>query len=288
MMANLLRCFPTMPSAMSREPLRIPLIDRRPRKTRRHRVSAVVDDDTLEALRLGPRLYPQGLDPPGDPGPGAPGELRDRSGVRDPGLGLTVVGASGQVRPLVPARRCGQEVGGHLLFDPRGHQKGDDGGIDVGELADHLDDLVGGLVVQEAPPGLPIGTARQQDADLGLAVGKLGRELERCPGESPIRAVDHIEGEPRQAEALPPVDERLCPGVVDVEMDRTEVVRGEAACILDGPRRSQVDPVDEDHHHVAAEDPLLASLDGGSLLQDGILGSVLGDWFEPGRRRSGA
>ena len=100
-----------------------------------------------------------------------------------------------------------------LLLDPGRHQEGDDGGVDVGQLAHDLDDAVGGLVVEDPAPGLAVGAAGQQHADLGLAVGQLGRQLERGPAEAAVRAVDDVERQAGQPEALPALHEHLGPAV---------------------------------------------------------------------------
>ena len=99
---------------------------------------------------------------------------------------------------------------------------------------------------------LPVGAPGQQHAHLGLAVGQLGRQLQRRPAQPAVRAVDDVERELRESDPLPAFDQVLRPVVVDVEVHGAEIVGRQRAGVLDGPGGGQVDAVDQDHHHVTA------------------------------------
>ena len=94
---------------------------------------------------------------------------------------------------------------GLVAFDPRGHQEGHDGGVDVGELAHDVDDAVGGLVVEDRRQRLAVGAAREQHAHLGLAVGQLGGQLQGGPAEPAVGALDDLERQAGQPEVAPPL-----------------------------------------------------------------------------------
>src|ERR1700722_11126750 len=69
-----------------------------------------------------------------------------------------------------------------LLEAPRDAERYDRR-VHVRELTDDLDDAVGGLVVEYAAPGLPVGATRQHHAHFGLSVGLLRRQLQRRPAD---------------------------------------------------------------------------------------------------------
>ena len=141
------------------------------------------------------------------------------------------------------------------LLEPGRHVEGNDRGIDVRKLTHDVDDPVRRLVVQDPPPRLAVRAPRQEQADLGLPIGELSGQLQCGPPEASIRAVDHVEWEPCQAELPPAGDEKVRPLLVDVEVHRTQVVRCEGPGVLNGPGGGQVDPVYQARHERVGAGP---------------------------------
>ncbi len=139
----------------------------------------------------------------------------------------------------------------------------------VGHLGEHVGDLVGRAVVQEALPDLRVATAGEQYGALGVAVeGGVGHQLDGGPAESAVGALDDVEREPGQPEPAPFLLERVGLLGVDVEVHGPQVVGREGAGVLQGTGGGQVEPVDQDDHDVAAQDGRLGRLDRARLEQD--------------------
>ena len=89
------------------------------------------------------------------------------------------------------------DVAEHLLGGGDvGHVEGHHGGVDVGDLAQRLDQPVGVLAVEEHRPAAPVGPGRDEHAHLGLAVcrGPVG-QLQGGTGEAPVGHFDDLEGQ---------------------------------------------------------------------------------------------
>ena len=278
-MASLPLCLPTIPSATICVPLRRPAMERRPRKTKviasplssttTHSIVGTSDSGctrivlTRPATRARVRHCSEAI-----------GCVPGTADACRPWLCFFFAGGLRRRPPVRVRDQHGLELEVRLL-QARRHVERDDRGVDVGQLAHDLDDAVSGLVVQNPAPGLPVGAPGQHHGDLGLAVGLLRGQLQCGPADAAIRAVDHVEREAGEAEALPALDEQVRAVVVDVEVHGVQVVGRQRACVLDGPRRGQVDPVHQHHHDVPAQDLGLAGLDGRPLLEHGVLGAVL-------------
>ena len=73
-------------------------------------------------------------------------------------------------RAAAPARPGDSAASGGLGRQPPDELEGDDGGVDVGRLADRGGDAVGAAVVQQPAPAGGEAAPGQQDGQLGVAV----------------------------------------------------------------------------------------------------------------------
>ncbi len=115
-------------------------------------------------------------------------------------------GAHRGPRRARPGGRVGRLA--HLGAAPRepaaGELVGDDRRVDVGHLPDRRGDLVGGRVVEDPVPSRGEPPPRQEDGELGLAVGdRLGGELERRPGSADGPRTPRCRGAVGEAEPAP-------------------------------------------------------------------------------------
>ena len=165
------------------------------------------------------------------------------------GAGAVALGVD-QARPLHRAA-----VGAHPLAEAAAHGEGDDGGADVGHLAEDGGDLVGRAVVQEALPDPGVAAPGQQHRALGVAVQRgVGHQLDGRPAQAAVRALDDVERQAGQPQPAPLGLELAGRLGVDVEVHRPQVVGCQRAGVLQGARRGHVEAVDEHDHHVAAQD----------------------------------
>jgi hypothetical protein len=125
----------------------------------------------------------------------------------------------------------------------------------VREDRDRLGDRVGGAVVQQAVPHVGVLPARDEHADLGVAVGdRGGHEFRRGAGDPAVGALDDVERQPGEAELAPRGREILGLDRIEVEVHRAQLIRCECSRVLDCTRGGRVELVDQHDDDVATED----------------------------------
>ena len=116
--------------------------------------------------------------------------------------------------------------------------EGSDRGAHVRDPGQGVDDAVGGAVMEQPVDQALVGPAGEHEQHLRLTVRRqVVGQLGGGPGDPPVRALDHLEGELLHPEVRPRLAEALGPGLVDHGVHNAHL-----ALHPDGARRATPGP----------------------------------------------